>query len=361
MASIEEKIREIREELDRTKYNKATEHHIGILKAKLAHLQAEAEKHRKGGGIGFSLPKSGDATVVLLGFPNVGKSSLLNRLTGARSSTGDFSFTTLRVIPGMLFHRGARIQLLDLPGIIENASGGHGRGREVLSVVRAADLVAFVVDPGNASVDRILAELDASGIVVNRRRNRVTIRRTTSGGIRIYSARGASYDRQAILEVMKEFRISNAEVYLRNGNTLEDLIFSLRKNITHMRGIVVVNKSDLISSREKIFASLPPDIPAIFVSAVTGEGLSELKEAVFRELHLIRVFLRDRAGNVDYDRPMILREGATVRQVCRKISREMIQSFRYATVSSPASRVENKRVGIDYHVADGDIINIVTR
>ena len=133
LPTIEERIKEIEEEIKKTKYNKATESHIGILKAKMAKLQMEAESHKhSGGGSGFSVPKSGDATVAFVGYPNVGKSSLLNVVTGTESEVGNFAFTTLRVVPGTLKYKGAQIQILDLPGIIENAASGSGRGREVL-------------------------------------------------------------------------------------------------------------------------------------------------------------------------------------------------------------------------------------
>jgi len=119
MASIEEKIRELQEEIRRTKYNKATQHHIGRLKAKIARLREEAEarsRAKSGGGSGYAVRKSGDATVVLVGFPSVGKSTILNKLTNASSEVGAYDFTTLDVVPGVMEHRGASIQILDVPG-----------------------------------------------------------------------------------------------------------------------------------------------------------------------------------------------------------------------------------------------------
>ncbi len=144
---LPEKIKQIEEEMKKTQINKKTEHHIGLLKAKLARLREELETSTsKGGGPAFEIRKGGDATVVLIGLPSVGKSTILNRLTNAKSKVAAYAFTTLTVVPGILRLNGADIQILDLPGIISGASSGRGRGRRVLSVARNADLVLLVLD-----------------------------------------------------------------------------------------------------------------------------------------------------------------------------------------------------------------------
>ena len=123
---IPEKIKAIQDEMAKTQINKATEHHIGLLKAKIAKLKREQEADiTKKSGMkqdGFDVRRSGDATVVFIGLPSVGKSTLLNKMTGAKSTVGAFQFTTLTVVPGMMEYRGAKIQVLDLPGIIKGAT-----------------------------------------------------------------------------------------------------------------------------------------------------------------------------------------------------------------------------------------------
>src|SRR3970040_1105879 len=129
MATIEEQIRAVEDEIGRTQHNKHTQHHIGKLKAKLARLRDEVEKRLakgKGAGISFAVRKSGNATVGLVGFPSTGKSTLLNALTAATSEVGAYDFTTIEIIPGLLEYKGAKIQILDMPGLIRGASRGRG-------------------------------------------------------------------------------------------------------------------------------------------------------------------------------------------------------------------------------------------
>src|SRR6056297_322760 len=143
---LEEEIDAIEEEIRNTPYNKSTEAHIGRLKSKLAEKKEKLENQSgSGGGGGYAVEKHGDASVALVGFPSVGKSTLVNALTNADSEVGSYEFTTLNVNPGMLEYNGADIQILDVPGLIEGAAGGRGGGQEVLSVVRTADLIVFMV------------------------------------------------------------------------------------------------------------------------------------------------------------------------------------------------------------------------
>eukprot|EP00126_Sphaerothecum_destruens_P004372 Sdes_comp18151_c0_seq1m7635 len=140
-----DKIAEIENEMARTQKNKATSYHLGLLKAKLAKLKRELLDPKGGSsggaGEGFDVAKTGDARIGFVGFPSVGKSTLLSNLSGVHSEVAAYEFTTLTCVPGVIQYKGARIQLLDLPGIIEGAKDGKGRGRQVIAVARTCSLI----------------------------------------------------------------------------------------------------------------------------------------------------------------------------------------------------------------------------
>ena len=128
---------------------------MGLLKAKLAKYRAQLlEPSGKSGGKGegFDVMKSGDARVALIGFPSVGKSTLLSSVTTTESVAAAYEFTTLTCVPGVIKYEGAEIQLLDLPGIIEGAAQGKGRGRQVIDVSQTADMVLMMLDAINSKL-----------------------------------------------------------------------------------------------------------------------------------------------------------------------------------------------------------------
>ena len=176
-------------EIARTQKNKATEGHLGGLKAKIAKLKAEIIAGPKGGsakpGDGFDVTKSGDVRIGMVGFPSVGKSSLLTALTGTKSEVASYEFTTLTCIPGTIHYRGARIQLLDLPGIIEGAKDGKGRGRQVIGTARTCDLILIVLDAAKPLTHKriIEREMEGMGIRLNKKPANIIFTRKEKGGI----------------------------------------------------------------------------------------------------------------------------------------------------------------------------------
>eukprot|EP00915_Cephaloidophora_sp_WS-2016_P000908 GHVH01001195.1.p2 GENE.GHVH01001195.1~~GHVH01001195.1.p2 ORF type:complete len:211 (+),score=41.70 GHVH01001195.1:70-702(+) len=192
---ILEKIAEIELEMSRTQKNKATNYHLGRLKAQIAKLRADLldGPGGKGGGAGkgqgWDVGRQGNARVCLIGFPSVGKSTLMCDVTGTESEVAAYEFTTLTCVPGIYQHNGAKIQLLDLPGIIEGASCGKGRGRQVIATAKSCDIVLMVLDAtkDDSQKEKLEKELEAVGIRLNKTKPRITVVRKKTGGVQVNS------------------------------------------------------------------------------------------------------------------------------------------------------------------------------
>ena len=219
MSAAEDRIKQIEEEIKKTQKNKATSHHIGKLKAQIAQLKEIIEKRNSSStkGEGFLVRKSGDSTAVLLGFPSVGKSTILNYLTNANSKVGAYEFTTLDIVPGIMEYEDAKIQILDIPGIIKGASKGKGKGREILSATRNADLIIMVLDvfqPEHMEV--ILEEVRNIGVRPNEKKPEVKVSKKKMGGLNIVSTVELTHlDEKTIHSILSEYGIHSADVVLR--------------------------------------------------------------------------------------------------------------------------------------------------
>ena len=358
--SLAEKIVEIEDEISNTKYNKATQHHIGKLKAKLAQLREQviaASSGPKGGG--YSVRKAGDATVPLVGLPSVGKSTLLNSLTAAESEIAAYAFTTLDVIPGVLKHRDATIQLLDLPGLIEGAARGAGRGREVLSVIRAADLVLHIVDACESAPHVILKELEDAGLRLDGRPPNGSIARMGQGGIEVISTVEQDIEDEAIKVVAREYGVVNAQIVLREYIDLDDLVDLLAGSRVYVPSLTVLTKIDLASKKQLARArDLCPG--AIEIAPPTGEGLDDLRDAIYARLDFISVFMKPQGQAADMEEPLVVRRGTNIAEICQALHRDFRRKFRYALVTGPSAKFPGQTVGLGHRVADGDVVSIIT-
>jgi small GTP-binding protein len=367
VSPIEEQIKAVEDEILKTQYNKHTQYHIGKLKAKIARLRDELDKRRSSGGgakVTYGVKKSGNATVAIVGFPSVGKSTILNRLTDANSEVGSYDFTTLDVVPGVMEYKHAKIQILDLPGLIRDASKGKGRGREVLSVVRAADLILFVLDSYDTHLEVLIRELEAVGIRVNTHPADVVISKLESGGITVRpTVPLTKIDEELAKAIVGEYGYINADVVIREDVTEDQLIDVLVGNRVYCRGMVAMNKIDLIKDTHYItqlkrqFREYRP----VFISAEKGIGIEDLKEAIYDRLDLISIYLKPQGKEADLKEPLVVRNGATVGDVADTLHRAMRRDFRYAVVWGRSAKFPGQMIGQDHVLRDGDVLMIVKK
>lgn len=362
--ALEDRIKQIEDEIKKTPYNKATSHHIGKLKAKLSKLKEESIQRSSKGtkGKGFHVKKTGDSTVVFVGFPSVGKSTLLNDLTNAESKIGEYEFTTLEIIPGIMEYEGAKIQIFDIPGIITGASRGKGRGREILSVSRNADLILIILDVFNPQhYEIIMDELRNIGIRPNEERPDVTVKKKKLGGLRVSSTvELTKINEKTIRSVLNEYGIHSADVLIRDDVTVDQFIDSLDLSCKYIPTLKVINKIDLVE--EEYLNEIKSKMQdAMFISANKQINIEELKREVFDKLALIRIYLKPQGKKADFEEPLIVRRNSTVQDVANKLHRDFVRNFRHAKVWGTSVKFEGQKVGLEHVLNDGDVLRIIVK
>lgn len=362
MVDYNKKIKEFEDELKKTKYNKATQGHIGIVKAKIAQLRDKQDQRtqKKTGRseYGYSVKKSGDGTVLLLGFPSAGKSTLLNKITGASSEVGAYAFTTLTVIPGMLNYKQAKIQILDVPGIVSGAAAGTGRGREVLAVVRNADLVLMVIDVNHPEhYPAIMREVIDSNIRLNKKKPEVFIKKTSKGGIQVGKTVPLAVDDNTLKNILREFKVASADVLIRSPIDVDDFIDCIEGNKKYLPAIICITKADLADDAtvDKVKAELNADI---VVSAELDVNMDLLKEMIFQKMDFMRIFMKEPRKDADTKDPMIIQTGSTIKDVCDKLHRDFKGRFRFARVWGKSTKFPGQKLMLTHVLQDQDILEI---
>lgn len=361
-----QKIKEIEDEMAKTQKNKATSYHLGQLKAKLAKLRRELISPSGGGGggpgIGFDVARTGVASVGFVGFPSVGKSTLMSKLTGTHSEVSEIDFTTLTTVPGTLKVHGAPIQILDLPGIIEGANDGRGRGRQVIAVARTCNLIFIVLDVLKPLGDKkiIESELEGFGIRLNKKPPAILVRKKDKGGIAITNTVPlTNIDQEEIKAVLSEYKLSNVDVTIRQPNmTADDLVDVIEGNRVYIPALYVLNKIDAISIEElDLLYKIPHSVP---VSSREWLNIDELLEKMWDALELVRVYTKPRGQSPDYSAPVVLRRGrCSVEDFCNAIHKEIAKQMKYAIVwGASAKHSRGQKVGLDHILEDEDVVHI---
>ncbi|MDE7381060.1 MAG: GTPase ObgE [Muribaculaceae bacterium] len=165
--------------------------------------------------------------VGLVGFPNAGKSTLLSSISAAKPKIADYPFTTMEPSLGIVNYRGDKsFVMADIPGIIEGASEGKGLGLRFLRHIERNAVLLFMIP---ADSDDIRKDYEV---------------------------------------LLNELRTFNPELMDKSR-------------------ILAISKSDMLDDelREAISKELPEGVPVVFISAVTGQGLTELKDLLWREIN----------------------------------------------------------------------------
>lgn len=379
MVNIEEHITELKERLKQTTPNKHTMRAICQMKAQIARLEHErmdrilAGIGKSSGSSGFDVKKAGDSSVALVGFPSCGKSSLMNQLTNANSKVAAYAFTTLDAIPGLMEYKDARIMVIDLPGIIKDASRGKGFGKRVLSAAKTSNLILILLDIWSLphlQYRTIMDELYNTGIRLDRYPPLISLTLLKSGGLALNSTVPLTHlDVGMAREIAREFKVVNAQIIAHQDITAEDLIDFLSGKCVYIPSLVVCNKMDISTpEQEKFLKELEAEGREVLrISAKTGLNIDLLREAIFKKLDLIRIYLKPKGSKADLIEPLVIQRDSTIRDVAGKIHRDFIDHFRYAFVQHANKKEEDKlpmvehrkwKVGLEYVLQDFDVLQI---
>lgn len=314
-------------------------------------------------GAGFDVQKAGDARIALVGFPSVGKSTFLSKITKTESVIADYSFTTLTAIPGVLEYGGAEVQILDLPGIIEGASEGKGRGRQVISAAKTSDLILMILDATKKHEQRELleAELHAVGIRLNCKPPNMTLKMKKAGGMKItFTTPPKNIDERMMYNILKDYKMLNCEVLIRDEHITVDQFIDviLADHRTYINCLYAYNKVDAVSL--EFLDTLAREPQTCVMSCSKDFGIDDVVERCWKELNLLRIYTKRKGDLPDFNEALIVRQNSTIEDVCDQIHRTLKDTFKYALVWGASARHVPQRVGLAHKVADEDVVSIIS-
>jgi len=308
--TVEDQVATLEEFLSLIPKHKGTDHLRADLRRKLSKLKSAAQS-RKGGGKQISpyhIDREGIGQVVLVGQPNVGKSALVAALTNATPEVADYPFTTWTPTAGMMDIQNVQVQLIDTSPLNEEFTDP-----EMLNLIRRADLILLVVDLQGFPTQQLENSL-------------------------------ALLERNRILPVQ----------YC-------DRPFEGRRP-TFVPILVLANKCDderCDEDFEVLCELLEGEWPILPISATTGHNVEQMKQAVFEQLDVIRVFAKPPGKEPDYSAPFILKRGGTVGEFAAKVHQDLARNLKSARVWGSATH-DGQMVGRDHVLHDRDVVELRT-
>lgn len=300
--TVEEKIDALERMLSVIPKHKGTDKLQGELKKRLSKLrQGGGDKTSKSSSNPFLVEPHGAGQIPVVGFPNVGKSSLLTALTNATAAVGPYPFTTTLPQPGMMSVKDISIQLVDTPPLITEGLG------ELVAALQRADAYILVADVGS---DECLEQLTESLQLLQRKHL-----------------------------IGQDLSDTSALV------ALEACLF-------------VANKCDLPQAEENllIVQELFPH-PILPVSAKNGVHLDDLRLQAFAALGVVRIYSKIPGKPADMEAPFTIARGSTVLEFAQAVHRDLAENLKGARVWGSA-KFDGQNVARDYVLADGDIVEL---
>jgi ribosome-interacting GTPase 1 len=307
--TAEEKIAIMEELLSIIPKHKGTEKLQALYKTKISKLRSQAQKKAaiSRHGPTFHIDKAGAGQVIMTGFPNSGKSSLVKALTNANPDIGDYPFTTHTPSPAMMTYENIQIQLIDTPPITpEYFEPWHAE------LIKSADAVLLLLDLGSQNP---LADL------------------------------------KELREKLKEKNIKLVP---------EKQEISPEKQFFWKRTLVIANKIDLPGLEESLSelrSTIDPSHNLITISALEKTGLEELKKGIFAILNVVRVYSKMPGKKVDMTDPYVFQNGDTLMDMAKTVHKDFSQKLKFARIWGQ-DKYQGQKVNHDYVLQDEDIIEL---
>jgi len=265
----------------------------------------------------------------------------------------------------VIHYNDTKIQLLDLPGIVEGASEGRGRGRQVIAVAKSSDLILMVLDATKDDSQKIKLEkeLEAVGIRLNRDPPKIFFKPKKGGGITVnFLVPSPQCDERVVQSVLNEYKIFNADVLFREDCTADDLIDVIEGNRKYVKCLYVYNKIDMLSLPEiEAFARRPM---SVVISSQSKWNLDTLLERVWEGMGLVRVYTKKKGASPDFTDPLVLtpqRGDCTIQTAVNMLHKDIMKSFKCALVWGRSAKHAPQTVGLSHPLEDEDVVQIVKK
>lgn len=365
--TLQEKVEALQAYLGAIPKHKGTEKLRRQIKTKLSKLRMELEERREEKVTSttsgrFAIKKEGAAQIVILGFTNSGKSSLLTALTKAAPKILGKPFTTTEPTPGMMSFEDIQIQLVEAPAIFKGASQGIGWGAKVLSLARNADGLILLVDLADdnpySQLETMIRELNNAHIIVTERKGRVEVERKENGGIQVICYGELEGTVDEVKRVLNDLGVVHAVVKIYGEVQIDDVVSSIIYKTVYKPTIVVANKCDVKDAEQKIESLRKnfKELRIIDISTTTGKDVDEIPRKVFDSLRIMRIYTK-RVGQEHSERPMIMTINSTVGDTAKAVHSAFYKEFKYAKVWG-STKYLGERVGLNYILKDRDIVEL---
>jgi len=217
------------------------------------------------------------------------------------------------------------------------------------------------MQPSQSLIKKIIeAELFGFGIRINQEPPDVKIVKREAGGIEyqtvVPQTKGMNPDVCRL--VCKEYRISCAQVILREDITVDQFIDVIEGNRAYIPVLYVFNKIDALTIEElDILDQIPNYVP---ISSQHNWNIEELMENIWTKCNMLRIYTKPKGQMPDYEEPVILHahKQPTIEEFCNRLHKSLINDFSHAFVWGRSAKHQPQRCGKDHVLMDEDIVQI---